>query len=345
MQLKPSQVAAHLQRGLAPVYVVAGEEPLLAQEALDAIRAKARASGFSEREVLDADKTFDWQKLVDACASLSLFASRRIVEVRLGAGAPGEEGGKVLAHLARTPAPDLLLIVSAGKLEYRQRTGGWFKTLEDAGASVYALPVNSDELPAWIAARLKSAGVVADAEAVRELAERTEGNLLAAAQDVEKLKLLYAGAKVGAAEVQAAVADSARFDSFDLSDKILRGDTEGSVRSLLRLREEGVELPELVGALAYTLRQWAAAAAHYSRSKNAAAALEAAGVWRTRQEPFAKALPRAKPAEVLSWIQALGRIDRNVKSGAGERGWEELITCAVQASGRPRFALSPQHEP
>ncbi|MBI2384201.1 MAG: DNA polymerase III subunit delta [Gammaproteobacteria bacterium] len=360
LRLTPAQVAGHLQRGLAPVYVVAGEEPLLVQEALDAIRAKARREGFAEREVYEVVPGFDWQGFLEGVSTGSLFSARRIVELQLPRGlAPGrrksddepDEAGteasgggdprKLLEQLAGAPPADVLLIVVLGKLDAKARAARWFAALENAGASVYAWPVAAEELPRWIEARLKAAGLNAEAEAVRQLAERTEGNLLACAQDIEKLKLLYPGARIGPAEVAAAVADSARFDAFDLSDKILDGDADGALRSLLRLREEGIELPELLGALAYTLRQWAQAAAHYERTRDAASALESAGIWRQRQARFRGALTRAKADQVFAWVQRLAGVDQAVKLGAGARAWEDLITCVVQASGCRGLRSSP----
>src|ERR1041384_4025032 len=194
MRLYPNQLQAHLARGLAPIYVVGGEEPLLIEESLDAIRAAARKQGCSEREVLEVDAGFDWQRLIDSFASLSLFATRRIIELRMPRGitggrkkaaddegegessekSGGGSGAKILPELAKNPSPDTLLIVVCGKLEYRTRQSGWYLALENAGASVYCDPIKPDRLQAWLAGRLKQAGLTADADAIALLAERTE---------------------------------------------------------------------------------------------------------------------------------------------------------------------------
>jgi DNA polymerase III subunit delta len=334
MQLRPGQWAAHLRQKLAPLYVVGGEEPLLVQEALDALRAAARAQGFAERQVFDADKSFDWSALTQAAASLSLFASRRLIEVNLPTGAPGDEGAKTLKALSGKPDADTIIVLACGALEWRTRQSGWYQALERAGASLYVEALRPEALPQWLAARLKAAGLGATPDALDLLVHRTEGNLLAAQQDIEKLKLLHPGQTLDPAQVRQAVADSARFDAFDLTDKVLAGDAAGAARSLARLREEGVELPALVGAWAWMLRQWALAASHYARSRNAAAACEAARIFGARQAPYLKALPRARPGEVYAWLARAGAIDLKGKSTGGEpAAWEELLTCVLAASG------------
>jgi len=333
MQLRPAQLAAHLRQPLLPLYVVAGEEPLIVQESLDALRAAARKQGYSERQVLDADRSFDWSALTQAAASLSLFASRRLIEVNLPSGAPGDAGAKALRALAEAPVPDTVVVLICGALEYRTRQSGWYTALERQGASVYVFPVKPEELPHWIGARLKDAGLTATAEAIELLVHRTEGNLLAAQQDIEKLKLLHPGETLDQDAIRLAVADSARFDAFDLTDKVLLGDAAGAARSLARLREEGVELPALVGAWAWMLRQWGQAATHYAASRNATAACEAARIFGPRQAPYLKALPRARPAQVYGWLAQASGIDLKGKSTSGEpAAWEELLTCVLAAS-------------
>jgi DNA polymerase-3 subunit delta len=332
VQLKPPQLQAHLATKLAPVYLVAGDEPLLVQEALDAIRAKARAEGYSEREVLDVERGFDWQRVMQSCASLSLFASRRIVEVRMSAG-PDEAGRKMLQALAQSPAQDVLLLVVCGALDTRQRDAAWYKALDSAGASLYAWAVKGRDFIAWIEGRLREAGVRAEAEAVRLLAERTEGNLLAAAQDVAKLALLYPNRHVGVDELAQAVADSSRFEAFDLNDRVLDGDAAGAIRSLARLREEGSAPLEILGALMWSLRQLIKATLVYARTRDANAACDSAGIRRFQAARYARALPRTRPAEAMGWLRRAARVDRLVKTGQEAAAWEELITLILAASG------------
>ena len=342
MRLNPGQLASQLQRGLAPVYLVAGEEPLLMQEALDAIRAAARAKGFAEREVLDAERGFDWQRLVDTCNTPSLFAPQRIVELR-ASNAPDAAGAAALIKLAQDPAPDVLLIVALGKLESRARNAAWYGALETAGASLYVWSLKPEELPAWIGARLRTAGVQADPDGLRLLVERTEGNLLAAQQEVEKLALLYPGQAVGVAQIEAAVADSAHYEVFGWFNKIMAGDARGAVRGLYGLRDEGVDLLPILAVVANGLRQLARAAAAYTRSHNAGAAMEAAGIFKMNQPAFSRAVERSRSGQVLGWLRDCANIDALAKSsGTQSAAWEELLTLVLAASGaaKPRLAAA-----
>lgn len=334
MRLSSNQLNAHLEKGLAPIYVVAGEEPLLVQEALDAIRARARKDGYGEREIFDADKGFDWQRVPEACASLSLFASRRIVEIRLPSGAPGVEGGKVLAQLAKAPPQDVLLILSCQAIDWRSRQGGWYAALENAGAALYFEPLPAAELPGWLAARAKTAGVGLDTEALALLAQRTEGNLLAGAQDIEKLKLLFPAQRISAGQLEQAVADSARYEVFDFIGLMQQGDATGTVRSLARLREEGVEVMEILGALLWSLRTWAKAQAYFAQTGDAAGACRQAGVQRKNQAQVGRALARTRLPQIYGWLRRCASIDAAAKSTGGkEQAWEELLTLAMAASG------------
>ena len=332
MQLKLAQLPSHLKQPLRPLYLVAGDEPLLIQESVDALRAAAKAQGYTERQILDADRAFDWSQLTQAAASLSLFASRRLIEVNLLTGGPGD-GAATIKELAESPVQDTVIVFIAGALEWKTRQAAWYAAIEQAGAGLYVEAIAPEQLPQWIEGRLKAAGLTATPDALELLAHRTEGNLLAAQQDVEKLKLLYPGGALDEEQVRAAVADSARFDAFDLTDKVLLGDAAGAVRSLARLREEGVELPALVGAWAWMLRQWAQAATHYAQSRDASAACVHAKIFGPRQRPFLKALPRVRPARIYNWLAIASSIDLKGKSTGGEpAAWEELLGCVLAAS-------------
>lgn len=334
MRLTLSQLPAALAKGLAPLYVVGGEEPLLAQEALDAIRTCARAKGYSEREVLDAEKGFEWGRLLDACNAMSLFASLRIVELRLHA-APDAAGGKILQQIAADPPRDVLLLVHVNKLEWRTRSGGWFSALEAAGGSLYFEPLKAAELPVWIAGRLRAAGLDADPDALRLLAERTEGNLLAAQQEVQKLSLLQPkGTRLDIAAIDGAVADSAHIDVFGWINKIMAGDAVGAVRGLDVLRGEGMDVVPINLLLAMGFRQLSAATAMKARTGNAAAAVEAARIHKANQGPYTKAVERASVNQVLGWLRRCAQIDQLAKSsGSQPQAWEELLTLTVAASG------------
>ncbi len=334
MQQTPGNIAAAVQRGLAPVYLVAGEEPLLMQESLDAIRAAARAKGYSEREVLDVEKGFDWQRLHDACNAMSLFASLRIVEARM-TGAPDAAGAQALIKIAKDPPRDVLLLVTAGKVEWKSRNGGWFAALNAAGVSVYTEPMKPAELPAWIGVRLRAASLDAEPEALRLLADRTEGNLLAAQQEIRKLALLNPpGACLGLKEIEDAVADSAHIETFGWIDKILAGDARGAVRGLDVLRGEGVDVIPIVGGVAFALRELAKASVTYARSRDASSAVQGLRIQKTSHAAYARAVERVSKNHVLGWLRKCAQINRLAMSTGGQtQAWEELLTLVLAASG------------
>lgn len=332
MPTYPDKLPAELKRGIKPLYLIAGEEPLLIEEALDQIRSTARSQDYSEREVLNFERGFDWNRLHEASQGASLFASRRIIELNLGDASPGVEGGKAIRELAGAPNPDNLVLIRAARLDARARNSAWVKAVEKVGSFVYVWPMKPGELPRWLHQRLSAAGLRADEDAIRLLVERTEGNLLAAAQDVEKLKLVCSGT-LSVEDVREAVADSARYDVFDWTDRILGGDAAGAARGLMRLREEAVEPVLLTWALVQMLRQWADAAALMQASGDAGGALRQLRLPRPRLAAFEKALYRARLEQVLVWLRRAGRIDALVKTGQGDRAWEELLSCALLASG------------
>lgn len=357
MRLRPDQLAAHLGKPLLPVYVVAGEEHVLIEESLDALRGAARAQGFSEREIFDVEHGFDWSRVTASCASLSLFAERKIVEIRMpkgpGAGrakaadddADGEgegdrgksaiDGAKLLVELAGQVPADTLLLVTTGKLDYRQQQAAWYLALENAGASIYAAPITPDQWPGWVQARMRGAGLKPEPEAVTELAERTEGNALAARQDIDKLSLLHPGAAITAAQVREAVVDSSRFDAFELGDRMLGGDATGAAHALGRLREEGQDVLAILGPLAWVLRQWAQAQQSFSRSGDAARACADARIARARIAAFSRALTRTRVTQIYGWLRQASAIDQLAKSTGGkDQAWEELLTLVLAAAGR-----------
>lgn len=358
MKLNPAQLSAHLAKALLPVYVVAGEEPLLIEESLDAIRAAARKQGYSEREVFDVERGFDWSRVIESCGSMSLFATRKIVEIRVPKGpspgrtkaveddADGEgdadpgkssiDGAKLLAEIAQRPPTDTLLLVTAGKLDYKQQQASWYVALENAGASVYADEITVDRWLGWVEQRMRVAGLKSDSEAVQELAGRTEGNALAAKQDIDKLALLHPDGIVSVEAVRTAVADSARFDSFDLGERMLGGDAPGAARTLARLREEGLDVLAVLGPLVWVLRQWASAQTAFERSRDAAQACAEARIFpRSRVPVFSKALQRTRATQLYGWMRQAAGIDQLAKSTGGkDQAWEELLTLVLAAAGR-----------
>lgn len=361
MKLSPEQLAHHLSKSLLPVYVVSGDVPLLVEESLDLIRAAARRNGFTERDVFDVERGFQWGPVIEACASMSLFAERRIVEIRMprgpgaargkaaaddeGEGDDGEaskggsmDGAKVLQELVARPSQDTLIVAACGALDYRQRQAAWYMALESAGASVHAAEIASEDWPDWVAARMRAAGLKADTDAVSALAERTEGNALAAQQDIEKLKLLYPTGQIDAGAVRDVVADSARYGAFDLAERMLTRDAAGTARAVTHLRAEGAEPVQIMAALTWTLRQWAQVQSNVEKGMTVDRACGAAFVARPRIPAYEKAVKDMRSTQIYGWLRQAAVIDELSKSTGGkEQAWEELLTLVLAAAGRRVF--------
>ena len=238
MKIRANQLSSHLKNSLAPCYLVTGDEHLLVAEALDAIRDAARAKGFGTRELHVATTGFDWGQLAASTGNLSLFAEQRIVELRLPTGKPGRAGGQAIEDLVAQAGPDLLFIVTGPKLDGGTAKSKWVKALEQKGVSLPVWPIGLRELPGWIANRMRQAGLQPERDAVALIADRVEGNLLAASQEIEKLRLLLGEGKVTVADVTNAVARSSRYDVYKLTDAAMSGDAARAVRILAGLRAD-----------------------------------------------------------------------------------------------------------
>ncbi|MCE1115626.1 MULTISPECIES: DNA polymerase III subunit delta [Pseudomonas] len=342
MKLSPAQLAKHLQGQLAPVYIVSGDDPLLCQEAADAIRGAARQQGYDERQVFSADANFDWGNLLLAGASLSLFAQRRLLELRLPSGKPGDKGAAALIEYCANPAEDTLLLISLPKLDGSAQKTKWGKALVEGGHCqfIQIWPVDAQQLPQWINQRLSQAGLTAQRDAVDMIAARVEGNLLAAAQEIEKLKLLADGNPITVETVQAAVADSARFDVFGLVDAILNGEAAHALRMLEGLRGEGVEPPVILWALARELRLLAGLAQQFSQGVPLDKAFSQARppVWDKRRPLVSKALQRLSAQRWAMLLQDAQHIDAQIKGQAQGSPWTSLARLSLLMAGQ-RLAL------
>ena len=300
------QLHKHLAAGeLKPVYLLAGEEHLLLLEAADALRARARELAFSEREVLDAEGSFDWSALTMAAASMSLFATRRLIDLRLPSGRPGKDGAEAIVDYCERPPPDTVLLISCTQWS-RQHEAAWVNAVERAGMFVPVWPLKPNELPDWIAQRMARAGLKPARDAVDALVERVEGNLLAAAQEIDKLKLLHGDAPLDAVTLEDLVADSARFDVFKLCDAAIAGDGARAMRVLAGLRAEGEQVPGLIGFVVNQLQTLA----RLARAANPAAAFRAERIWPQRESLYRKALTRADAAHWERCLAQAAFVDR-----------------------------------
>lgn len=324
MALNQTQFEQRLAReSLPPVVLVASAEPLLLLEAADGVRQRAREQGCVERSVFEVSSGFDWNELLMGLSSLSLFANRRLLEVRLPTGKPGKEGGEILARFAREPTPDVVLLIQAAQWSRAHETA-WFKDVERHGWASVLWPLKPAEFPGWISRRLAARGLKADAQAVAILAERVEGNLLAAAQEIDKLALLQPGGHFDAASLNVLVTDSARHDVFGLVETALAGDAGHALRILQGLRSEGAQVPALLPWLASQLTLLARLAAVKDAGGNLAQAMQKAGLWQAKQQAFQRALARGGLVACERLLACLARVDRISKGREKGDAWREL---------------------
>ena len=334
-QVRAEALAGHLERTLAPVYVVHGDEPLLALEAGDAIRAAARRAGCDEREVFVADAQFRWDAFRANNANLGLFGTRRLVDLRIPTGKPGIEGAKVLEACAADPNPDNVTLVTLPKLDRAAQSSAWFTALARAGVEVPVWPVEREELPRWIAARLAKQGQKAAPETLAFLAESSEGNLLAARQEIEKLALVLPPGMLEHDAVVDAVADVARYDVGALSEAWLTGDGARAVRILTVLRDEG-ETPVLpVWQLAEDVHALAIVQGLVAQRIPAASAVRQARVWGRRAAAMERAATRVPRDVAPSLVPALARLDAMSKGLGHADPWEALEAAALVLAGTP----------
>jgi DNA polymerase-3 subunit delta len=330
--IDPAGIGTQLSGDPSPVFLIGGDEALLAEEAADSLRAWARTAGFEDRQVLEVERGFDWQQLAAAASAMSLFSTRRLIELRLPTGRPGDAGAKALVAYCQAPPPDTLLLVRTGGLDRSARNTRWFKALDKAGVVVLARRVRPEELPAWIRARLRTRQLSAPAEVEQLLAHRFEGNLLAVAQEIDKLALLL-GTQLDIDPVTAALAEDARFDVFALVDGCLAGHGARCVRILGGLRAEGAEPVLVVWALARELRKLAGIAAELAAGRPQGEVLRSHGVWSSRQALVGKALRRVPTHRWPGWLSWLARIDRTIKGWREGDVWLELEQLSLAICG------------
>ena len=340
MRIYPEKLAQELERRVLPVYLISGDETLLVQECADQVRAAARRAGCTERRVLDAgERGFRWQDLLDDAGSLSLFAEQRLLELRVPSGKPGTEGSQALqSYLERASEGDVLLIV-AGKIDKASTNSKWYKALDKAGATVQLWPVTADELPRWLERRARAQGLHIDREALGLLAERVEGNLLAAVQELEKLRLLADGQAIDVDQVTDAVANSARFTLFGMIDIALAGRVEDALRMLHGLRAEGAQPAALVWGLVRELQLLRGLIDAREAGQHPTQAMAAARVWKSRQGVVGAALGRHSSASCTSLLDSAARLDASIKAYGTGNPWEIMELLIIGIAGRGQTPL------
>ena len=303
------------------------------QEALDAIRAGAREQGFGSRELFVQTTGFDWDELRRAGGNLSLFAEKRIIELRLPTGKPGVKGSAAIAEFTADAGEDLMFIVSAPKLDRNSQKAKWVKALDASGGVTQIWPVGIRELPAWINERMKRLGLQPDRDAVRLIADRVEGNLLAAQQEIEKLRLLHGEGPLTAQDADAAVADSSRFDVYKLVDAAVGGNAARAIRILGGVRTEGVEPVIVMWALTRELRMLAGLSDNLRAGMDLGGSMRKAGVWQNREALVRACIGRHQAAEFYALLQLARRADAAAKGQLRADPWQLATQIVLELAG------------
>lgn len=342
MQLKLDGLEAHLRqakgRALAPLYVVHGDEHLLVLEAVDRLRQAARESGFTEREVLSSERGFNWGQVVQAQQSMSLFGDRKIVELRIPSGKPGKDGGEALRAVAAHPSPDVVMLITLPRLDFATAKSAWFQALDAAGVSIKVDSIDRSRLPAWVADRLALQQQRVEAgepgrRALQFIADKVEGNLLAAHQEIQKLGLLYPAGSLTFEQVHDAVLNVARYDVFKLSEAMLSGDVPRLVRMLEGLRGEGEATVLVLWALTEEIRVLSKVRQGLAAGKPGNVLMRELRVWGVREKLVPQAAQRLSQARLEAALGMAARLDRQVKGlraeGMPAEPWDGLLQLAL----------------
>ncbi len=333
MKLNPQQLDAHVSKALAPIYLVSGDEPLLVDEALATLRTAAFEQGYTERDRHVVERSFDWSEFAAGLQNLSLFAERRIIELRLPTGKPGDKGSRFLVEAAGKPVPDTMIMVITPALDSRAAKSKWATSLTKGGVWLALRAPGAADLPAWITGRLAAAGLTADRDALQLLVAQVEGNLLAAKQEIDKLTLLAADGRVTLETVRTSVADGARFDVFQLSDAALAGNSARAARILYSLEKEGVAAPLVLWSLVRESLVVADVIVRAAGGQSAGKAMADAGVWRTRQNIVRRATQGRDAGYARGLVRSASRADRIVKGSLRGQPWNALLELTLTLAG------------
>ena len=333
MNVRPDQLKSSISKSVYPVYMVSGDEPLQQMESLDLIRAFLREQDFAEREILDVDAQFDWQRLMDEAANMSLFASRRIVELRLPSAKPGKQGSQVLKDYLSRPPEDTVLIINAGKIDGNSKKSAWYKAIDQSGLVVQCWPVPVDKLSHWLKQRFKARDMDADNEVLAYISQHVEGNLLAADQEIEKLYLLLGPGKITYADVAEAITSQSRYSVFELVDMLLVGNSQRVIKIITGLKAEGIAPVVVNWALTKDIRLLALASQDVS---SADFMLKRSGVWQSRINMFKSCMSRHTPRSLQLMLKRCSYLDAVSKGMIDANIWDEIETLCVRMAGPTR---------
>lgn len=343
MQLEARQLAAAVEKQLASVYLVSGDEPLQQGEAVDYIRKKARAQGFLNREVLHVEGRFDWGQLFAACLSQSLFAEKNLIELNLPTAKPGREGSKVIEQVVAELSVDNVLIIIAGKLDKASKNTKWFKSIDQHGVVVTVWPLQDNKLNQWLQQRLQRKGLSTTQAGIKLLADSVEGNLLAAAQEIDKLHSLHGSVQLSSDDILQAVADNARYDVFTLGDSLLAGDSLRTVQVLRGLQGEKLASPVILWALLRDLRVLASLSFEKRSSSGTDATFKKHRVWSSKKGAYLSALSRGNLAQWQGLMKACATAERISKGVAMGDEWlliEQICLAFCEPSRIQQFGFS-----
>ena len=336
MQLRAEALDAHLAKTLAPLYVITSDEHLLALEAADKIRKAARAQGITEREVLTVERSFKWGELIAANQSQSLFGDRKLIELRIPTGKPGKDGGQALQDYAANLSPDNVTLIALPKLDWQTQKTAWVSALQQAAVYIDIPLVERAQLPNWIGMRLAAQKQGADKQSIDFIADRVEGNLLAAHQEIQKLALLYPEGKLSFEQVHDAVLNVARYDVFKLNEAMLSGDAARLVRMLEGLKGEGEALPLVLWAVAEEIRTLLKLKAAAAQGKPIPVLLKEYRIWGPREKLMEPALRRLKMSTLQNALREAAQIDKMIKglrakAFAGD-AWDAMLQLGLKVA-------------
>ena len=334
MRLHPDQLDTHLKRSSAtPIYFVSGDEPLQKQECIDLIRKHYRGRGYDERIIFNVDKSFNWNSINEVTKNLSLFSSQRIIELRMAAPKPGREGGGVLQEYAAKENDGTLLIISSDKMDKSTKNNKWAKSIDKVGVMIQVWPIGPAQLPGWIQRRIQIKQKKITQDAARLIAERVEGNLLAAQQEIEKLVLLIEKDLIDIEDVIGAVADSSRYNVFDMVESAFLGNIDRTSLMLNGLKNEGVEPLALFGALMWEYRRLCSIAYEYEAGTPLENTFKSYRIWDQKKRSITAVLKRHSSKSLDQLLNYCATIDKTLKSGHRDRAWDQFNVLLLAIAG------------
>ncbi len=329
MRIKLEQLAGALKNNLAAFYFITGDEPLQLGEAADAIRLAVKKQGYTTREVLTVETGFEWNELGIEADSFSIFADKKLIDLRMPSGKPGAEGSKALIKYCQRVPEDTILIITSAKLEKSSLNTKWFQAIDQAGVVIQVWPLDGADLIQWLQRRVQKRGLQIEHDGIKALAARVEGNLLAASQEIEKLYVLHGDSPISKQMIENAVADNARFDVFKLTDCVLSGRVTRAVKILNGLKSEDVAAPVVVWALAREARLLIQIQTDLKQGQNKQLVFKKHRLWDKRQQLISSALSRMKINKLQQVLVLSAKADRQIKGREAGDCWETLLSVCV----------------